>query len=120
MTRSFKAPVFHGLLACALGLSLSAPLQAGVNGFQLVNQTGSTIGGVALRRVGGGDWMPLGVAPASGAGSRAAFADVDCAFDLRATVAGAGEVIWSGLNLCDVKSVTLNRDRAGRAWVDYD
>ena len=48
------------------------------------------------------------------------FENPDCAFDLRATVAGAGQVVWSGVNLCDVKSVTLNRDAAGRDWVDYD
>ena len=101
-------------------LAAAAPATAGVNGFRLVNQTGSAVSGVALRRIGEGEWRPLNVAPGPGAGASASFADADCAFDLRATVAGAGEVIWSGLNLCDVKSVTLNRDRAGRAWVDYD
>ena len=29
-------------------------------------------------------------------------------------------VTWAGVNLCDVKSVTLNRDAAAGAWVDYD
>ena len=38
------------------------------------------------------------------------FTDPDCAFDIRANVAGAGPVTWAGVNLCDVKSVTLKRD----------
>jgi hypothetical protein len=48
------------------------------------------------------------------------FSDPDCAFDIRATVAGAGPVTWAGVNLCDVKSVILNRDGSTGAWVDYD
>lgn len=111
------------LLACAaviLTLGLGAPLTASVNGFVLVNHTGAPLSALALRRVGGGEWTPLAVAPAAGARVRAPFEDPDCAFDLRATVAGVGEVVWSGVNLCDVKSVILNRDRGGRAWVDYD
>lgn len=106
--------------AAFLALGFAAPLTASVNGFQLVNQTGAPLSALALKRVGGGEWTPLGIAPAAGARVRAPFENPDCAFDLRATVAGVGEVVWSGVNLCDVKSVTLNRDRAGRAWVDYD
>ena len=37
----------------------------------------------------------------------------------RANVAG-GPVTWAGVNLCDVKSVTLRRDSSAGAWVDYD
>ena len=48
------------------------------------------------------------------------FSDPDCAFDIRATVSGAGPVTWAGVNLCDVKSVILNRDASIGAWVDYD
>ena len=100
--------------------ALASPAEAGVDGFGIVNNSGAPMSGVALRRVGSSEWKPLAVAPAAGAKVRASFTDPDCAFDLRATVAGAGEVIWRGVNLCDVKSVTLNRDRAGRLWVDYD
>ena len=106
--------------AFGLSLGLAAPSAAQVNGFSIVNQTGSAMSGLALRRVGSSEWFPLTVAPAAGASIRAPFTNPDCAFDLRATVAGAGEVTWNGVNLCDVKSVTLNRDRAGRLWVDYD
>jgi hypothetical protein len=48
------------------------------------------------------------------------FTDPDCAFDIRATVPGAGPVTWTDVNLCDVKSVTLKRDQSAGAWVDYD
>src|SRR5256885_7717729 len=48
------------------------------------------------------------------------FSDPDCAFDVRANVAGGGSVTWAGINLCDVKSVTLQRDDNAGAWVDYD
>ena len=48
------------------------------------------------------------------------FADPDCAFDIQAKVPGAGPVTWAGVNLCAVKSVTLNRDGSAGAWVDYD
>ena len=98
----------------------AAPAAAGVKGFVIVNQTGVVLSALALRRVGSSDWVPLAAAPAPGARAAIDFDNPDCAFDLRGTVAGAGPAVWRGVNLCDVKSVTLNRDRAGRAWVDYD
>ena len=49
-----------------------------------------------------------------------AFSDPDCAFDIRATVNGAGLTTWAGVNLCGAKSVILNRDGSAGAWVDYD
>ena len=36
------------------------------------------------------------------------------------TLPGVGQVIWTGVNLCDVKRVALHRDSSGRHWVDYD
>jgi hypothetical protein len=93
---------------------------AAVERFAIVNQTGAALSGLALRRVGSDDWQPLAVAPAAGASVAVSFKHPDCAFDLRATVAGAGQATWRGINLCDVKSVTLNRDGSGRTWVDYD
>lgn len=101
-------------------LMSAAPAAAQVRGFAIVNQTGAALRDLAVRRVGGGEWQPLAVAAAPGAGARADFTHDDCAFDLRATVAGVGQVMWSGVNLCDVKRVTLNRDSSGRRWVDYD
>ena len=113
MTNLFAVPL------CLLASLLAAPAIAGVNGFALVNQTGAALSGVELRRVGGKDWVPVAAAPASGASAAVSFNNPDCAFDLRGTVAGAGPAVWR-VNLCDVKSVTLNRDPSGRAWVDYD
>ena len=28
--------------------------------------------------------------------------------------------VWAGVNLCEVKSVTLNRNASGATWADYD
>ncbi len=98
----------------------ASPAAAGVNGFALVNQTGSALSGLALRRVGDSAWVQLAPAPAAGAAAAISFDHPDCAFDIRATVAGGGQSVWRGVNLCDVKNVTLNRDSSGRTWVDYD
>ena len=103
-----------------LATIIAAPATAGVNGFGIVNQTGGPLSAVEVRRVGASDWKPLSAAPAPGASAAISFEDPDCAFDLRGTVAGAGQAVWRGVNLCDVKSVTLNRDKSGRTWVDYD
>ena len=111
------------LSACILTIVsfvLVTPAASAVNGFTIVNQTGGALSAVALRRVGDTTWQPVVAAPASGASARANFKDNDCAFDLRGTVVGVGQVMWKGVNLCDVKSVTLNRDSSGRQWVDYD
>ena len=101
-------------------LVMAAPAAGQVRGFVLVNQTGAAIRDIAVRRVGGSEWQPIAVAPDVGASARANFTHDDCAFDLRATVAGSGQLVWGGVNLCDVKRVTLNRDSSGRRWVDYD
>lgn len=104
----------------ALGLVLPAPVIAGASSFAVVNGVGADISTMAIRRVGSGHWQPLSAAPAAGRSAAAAFSDPDCAFDLRATLAGGATVIWSGVNLCDVKLLTLRRNDAGLAWVDYD
>ena len=107
-------------LALLLALSTSATVAyADASPFTLVNQTGAALSGVSIRRSGTEDWKPLAAAPAPGAGAQVNFSNPDCAFDIRANVAGAGAVTWTGVNLCDVKSVILNRDAAAGAWVDY-
>ena len=104
----------------AIGLLLPAPALAGTTGFAIVNGLGADISAMAIRRVGSAQWQPLSAAPAAGKAASTAFADPDCAFDLRATLAGGGTVTWAGVNLCDVKLLTLRRNDAGVAWVDYD
>lgn len=102
-------------LFAALLLAAGPALAAGAGNFTLVNGTGGSLGELSIRRVGTNDWKPL----AQGAGGSVQFSDPDCAFDIRATVGGA-PVTWGGINLCGVKSVTLKRDAAAGAWVDYD
>lgn len=108
------------LALASLLLVCSSPVFAGASNFTLVNGTGSGLANVSIARSGTQDWKPLGTAPAAGARAPVTFSNPDCAFDIRATVAGAGPVTWAGVNLCDVKSVILKRDEAAGAWVDYD
>jgi hypothetical protein len=103
----------------AVALTLAAPAFAGASNFTLVNGTGGGLAELSIRRAGTQDWKPLGSAPADGARGSMNFSDPDCAFDIRAT-AGGKPVTWAGVNLCDVKSVTLKRDSSAGAWVDYD
>jgi hypothetical protein len=107
----------------ALGTLLlitSSPVVAGASNFTLVNQTGGPLENVAITRSGTTDWKPLNASPAAGARAPVSFTNPDCAFDIRANVAGSGPVTWAGVNLCDVKSVVLKRDDSAGAWVDYD
>ena len=108
------------LLVMTLALSLPVSALAGASSFAVVNAAGGDISALAIRRVGSGQWQPLDAAPATGKSAAVTFSDPDCAFDLRATFAGGAIVTWPGVNLCDVKLVTLRRNAAGLAWVDYD
>ncbi len=110
---------FRLALAAALLMS-PVPAIAGANGFAIVNQSGAPLSGLSVRRTGTSDWRPLGAGLSPGASSKFSFTDPDCAFDIRATLAGSGEAVWHGVNLCEVASVTLQRDAAGATWVDYD
>ena len=97
-----------------------SPAFAQASAFVLVNGTGTDVGELQIRRAGSQDWRKLGNAPSPGARGSVDFKDPDCAFDLQAAVPGVGPVTWSGVNLCDVKSVVLKRDSQAGAWVDYD
>ena len=108
------------LAFAALLLVTGSPVLAGASNFTLVNGTGAPLANVAIARSGTSEWKPLPAAPAAGARAPVSFSNPDCAFDLKANVAGVGPVTWAGVNLCDVKSVTLKRDQSAGAWVDYD
>ena len=108
-----KLALFAALLTAA------GPAFAGASNFTLVNGTGAALSQLSIRRAGTQDWKSLGSAPAAGARGPISFSDPDCAFDIKATIAGQA-VTWAGVNLCDVKSVTLNHDGSAGAWVDYD
>jgi hypothetical protein len=108
------------ILALSLLMVPPSPAFAGASAFTLVNGTSGALSNVSIRRAGTNDWKPLGPAPAAGARGAVQFSDPDCAFDIRASVAGGSPVTWAGINLCDVKSVTLKKDDSAGAWVDYD
>jgi hypothetical protein len=108
------------LVLFAAILVTAAPALAGASNFTLINATGAGLSDLSIRRAGTQDWKSLGSAPGAGARGSINFSDPDCAFDIRANVAGTGSVTWAGVNLCDVKSVTLNHGGSTGAWVDYD
>ena len=111
------------LLWAAMAALAAAPqpaLAAGAANFVLVNGTGAPVSGVAIRRTTTNTWNALPVAPPAGGRAQVQFTDPDCAFDIRANLAGIGEVVWSGVNLCGTKAVILNRNGSGVLWVDYE
>lgn len=108
------------LALAALIVCASSQASAGVSGFLLINGTDAALADASIRRAGTDGWTPLSASPSPGASQSVKFADPDCAFDIRATVAGSGPVTWGRVNLCDVKSVTLRSDPVAGAWVDYD
>ena len=111
------------LVAILIGGALAAapvPVSAGANGFSVVNATGLNMSALTIRRYGTKDWKALGSAPSPGARGSISFTDPDCAFDIQATLQGVGTVVWSGVNLCEVKAVILNRNASGAVWVDYE
>jgi hypothetical protein len=107
----------------ALAIASSAPALAQATNFTLVNNTDIDFSALKARRFGTDQWMPLAVAPVpvakSGGQGAVQFSNQDCAFDLQATLPDGRSVVWSGVNLCDAKVVTLNRSARGDLWVDY-
>jgi len=114
--KRFIAP----LLATAIFAIPLPAFAAGAGNFTLVNKTGANIGALQIRRVGTSAWQSLSGSPASGARIAVAFANPDCAFDIKASLAGGQSATFTGVNLCDVTTVTLNRGPSGDLWVDYD
>lgn len=110
------SPLF---LIAALSLPAAPAVAAGAANFTLVNGTRGALTSVTIRRTGTQDWRPLAIAASPGGRAVVQFSDPDCAFDIRASVGGA-PVVWSGVNLCEVSVVTLNRAESGAVWVDYD
>jgi hypothetical protein len=104
------------LLVTSGSAALAGP---GASGFTLVNGTSGQLAEMSIRRAGSNEWKPLSASPSAGARANVQFKDPDCAFDIRGKVAGSA-VTWAGVNLCDVKSVTLKKDDSAGAWVDYD
>jgi hypothetical protein len=107
----------------AVLIASSAPAFAQATNFTLVNNTDIAFSAMKVRRFGTDQWLPLVVQPLpvakSGGQGAVQFTDQDCAFDLQATLPDGRIVVWSGVNLCDAKVVTLNRSANGELWVDY-
>jgi hypothetical protein len=110
------------IAACLV--AVPAPAIAQAVSFTLVNNTDIDFSGMKIRRTGTQPWVPLSIAPIpvpkSGGRGAVKFSNPDCAFDLQATLPDGRVVVWSGVNLCDTKVVTLNRNASGELWVDYD
>ena len=113
-----KAGFSLGLLA--LLVAMPQPAHAGAADFTLVNGTGAPVSNVAIRRTTTNNWTAIAASPPSGGRAAVQFSDPDCAFDIRANLAGIGDVVWTGVNLCGTKAVILNRNGAGVLWVDYE
>ena len=103
--------------ALLLAAAVSAP-----GPYVLVNGAGATLEQLAIRPADGSDaWRALGsgtLAQGGRTGMPSPGGQI-CAFDIRAQVRGT-TLTWPSVNLCDVKSVTLNRRGDGVLWVDYD
>ena len=89
-----------------IGAGSPALAGPGAGNFNLVNGTPAALGNVSISRAGANEWKSLGTARSPGASGSVQFKDPDCAFDIRADQR-ANRSTWAGVNLCDVKSVTL-------------
>ena len=115
-------PMHRLSFAAVAALLAVAPASAiaGAGNFTVINATGVDFSALSIRRTGTDSWKGLPVAPPAGGRGAVQFADEDCAFDIQAKLAGGATAVWSGVNLCDAKAVTLNRSASGALWVDYD
>jgi hypothetical protein len=105
--------------AAACAAFASPAVAAGAGAFTLVNGSGAKIDHLSIRRFGTQAWKPLAGSPSGGARQHIYFADPDCAFDIQAKLAGGATALWSGVNLCEVNAVVLNRNASGATWADY-
>ena len=102
-----------------LAFLAAAPALAQAGSFTLVNGAGGNLSDLSIRRHGTAAWQALPNAASEGASTRVNFSDPDCAFDIRGSVGGQ-QVVWSGVNLCEVSRVTLRRGPSGTPFAQYD
>lgn len=111
--------LFPIALAAAWAVPGAPAIAASAGAFTLVNGAGAKIESLSIRRYGTDAWKPLAGSPSPGARQHIDFSDPDCAFDIKAKLAGGATASWSGVNLCEVNAVVLNRNESGATWVDY-
>lgn len=113
-----RSLMFIALAAASAAIAPPAEA-AGAQPFTIVNAAGVRIEALAIRRFGTDAWKPLAGSPSAGARQTVNFSDPDCAFDIKAMLAGGATAVWSGVNLCEVNAVVLNRNESGATWADY-
>lgn len=106
------------VIALVLG-ALVSPVAAAPRDIAVVNGTGEPLREIGARSQNGTDWAGLVAGLSPGARTRISVDPDICAYDVRATAA-SGQLTWRGVNLCETRSVTLNRRADGALWVDYD
>lgn len=110
--------------ALAASLAVWTTIQAvaapGASGLTIANATGQALTTLSIRRTGTQNWRPLPAGPIRESQTKIPFADPDCAFDIKATLGNGSVAEWAGVNLCEAKLLTLNRNASGATWVDYD
>ena len=116
--KSLRASLIASALLCA-----PVPASAQAVNFTLINNTDIDFSGLMVRRFGTDEWKPLVIAPLpvakSGGRGAVEFSNPDCAFDLQAKLPDGRLVVWSGVNLCEAKVVTLNQSARGGLWAEY-
>lgn len=104
-------------MASAYILLIAAAMSPAAVG--VVNGTGADIRSVEVRDSARGNWTGSAMRASDGARTNWSFDDERCAYDLKVTLLNGDTVVFSGVNPCDAKQLTLRRNGAN-AWVDYD
>ena len=121
MHRSSRRFATLALVASLAIVPLSSAMAApGASGLTIANATGQALTTLSIRRTGTQSWRPLPAGPIRESQAKIPFADPDCAFDIKATLGNGAVAEWAGVNLCETKLLTLNRNASGVTWVDYD
>ena len=109
----------HRFVFLLVSFALAARAIAAPGPIAFVNGTAAPLSNLQVRATGKG-WQPLASGLSPGARITVELTGDDCAYDVRGDAGQVGKVEWDRLNLCEVKSVTLNRRPDGTSWADYD
>jgi hypothetical protein len=106
-------------VAAVLLAALSQSAPATPRRITVINGTGVPLAQVAARPVNNSAWTALTPGLSPGARTQVTIDPDLCAYEVQGK-AGNSVLAWSGVNLCETSSVTLNRRADGVLWVDYD